>query len=154
MKGNFLSIYIFFSPSECRFLNSCISAKYFPILTINGKLIYSAFRWCIHLNFKKMYMYDWFWGPGSHIINMIKTLLKKLLYTIYYVPSVIWLLVRKRPLSIIKKNPCRLWYAFFFFCEIFNKVSLYCYQNCYHVSNISFAELKQHLLNIYWTEAT
>ncbi len=34
---------------------------------INGKLSYSAFRWCINLNFKKI---DWFCGPGSHLCNL------------------------------------------------------------------------------------
>ncbi len=41
------SIFRFFAPSDSRFSNSCISAKYCPILR-NGKLIYSAFRWCIN----------------------------------------------------------------------------------------------------------
>jgi len=28
-----------------------MSDKYCPIKYINGKLIYSTFRWCLHLNF-------------------------------------------------------------------------------------------------------
>ncbi len=44
-KGDFLNTLIFFAPSDSRFLNSCISAKYCPIYPnkpyINGKLIYS-----------------------------------------------------------------------------------------------------------------
>ncbi len=41
--------------------------KYCPIIT---NIIYSAFRWCINLN-KKKDPYDWFCGPGSHIIVYI-----------------------------------------------------------------------------------
>ncbi len=57
------SIFSIFRPSDSRFSNSCISAKYCPILTnhtvqknfffknINGNLIYSASRWYITLRF-------------------------------------------------------------------------------------------------------
>ncbi len=34
---------------------------------IIGKRIYSAFRWCINLNLKKNYPYDWFVVQG-HIL--------------------------------------------------------------------------------------
>ncbi len=34
IKGFFLNILIFFAPSDSRFSNSCILAKYYPILII------------------------------------------------------------------------------------------------------------------------
>ncbi len=33
-----------------------------------------AFRWCINLNLKKMYPYDWFCGPGANLFNQISAL--------------------------------------------------------------------------------
>ncbi len=45
---------IFFCTLRFLILNSCISAKYRPLITyINGKFICSAFRWSINLNFEK-----------------------------------------------------------------------------------------------------
>ncbi len=59
----------FFAPSDSRFSNSCISAKYCPIKPyINGKLIYSAFRWCINLNFTKLTLMTGFVVQGH--VNM------------------------------------------------------------------------------------
>ncbi len=60
------SIYIFFfAPLDSRFSNSCISAKYCPILT-NHTSIESLF---IQLpDDVYIYPYDWFCGPGSHIL--------------------------------------------------------------------------------------
>ncbi len=46
---------VFFAPSDSRFLNSYISSKYCPNKPyINGKIIYSAFRLCINLNFNQL----------------------------------------------------------------------------------------------------
>ncbi len=38
---------------------------------INTKLIYSAFRWCINLNFKKL-TYDWFCAQGSQFSRLTR----------------------------------------------------------------------------------
>ncbi len=34
---------------------------------INGKIMYSAFRWWINLNCENIDSYDWFCGPWSHL---------------------------------------------------------------------------------------
>ncbi len=44
----------FFAPSESRFSNSPKSAKYCLNKPYINRKIYSAFRWCINLNWKKM----------------------------------------------------------------------------------------------------
>ncbi len=44
----------FFAPSESRFSNSLKSAKYCLNKPYINRKIYSAFRWCINLNWKKM----------------------------------------------------------------------------------------------------
>ncbi len=66
-KGEFLNISIFFAPSDSRFSNSCVSAKYCPIIT-------NIHQWKVYLfSFHMMYKsqnidpYDWFNGPGSQI---------------------------------------------------------------------------------------
>ncbi len=60
------SIYIFFfAPSDSRFSNSCIKPY------INGKIIYSAFKWCIHLNLKKLTLMTGFVVQG-HIYYVNK----------------------------------------------------------------------------------
>ncbi len=49
--------FLFFAPSDSRFSNSCISAKYCPILTNHTSmksLFTQLFRWCINLNFIKL----------------------------------------------------------------------------------------------------
>ncbi len=65
-KGDFLNISIFFcSPSDSRFSNSCISAKYCPFHNkpyIHRKLIYLPFR------SKKNDPDDWFYGTESHLV--------------------------------------------------------------------------------------
>ncbi len=65
-KSDFLNFFDFFAPSGSRFSNSCISAKYCPILTNHtpmkilfiqlpdGKIIYSVSRWSINL-FKSIF---------------------------------------------------------------------------------------------------
>ncbi len=57
-----------------RFLNVNISKLNFCLVICiaknfilnKNKLIYSAFRWCINLNFEKLTL-NWFCGPGSQI---------------------------------------------------------------------------------------
>ncbi len=57
LKAIIFSAYFFFAPSDSRFSNMSYLNKPY----INGKLVYSAFRWCINSD-------DWFCGPGSHIL--------------------------------------------------------------------------------------
>ncbi len=61
------SIFRFFC--TLRFSNSCISAKYFPILTNHTSLdgLFIQLWWCSMLNLKNYDPYDWFCGPGSHM---------------------------------------------------------------------------------------
>ncbi len=56
---------------DSRFSNSCISAKYCPIITNHTSMesLFIQLWWCINPNFLKKYPYDWFCAPGSHIIN-------------------------------------------------------------------------------------
>ncbi len=55
LKSIFSIFRFFFAPSDCRFSNNCISAKYCSYKPyINGKLMYSAFRWYINLNLEKL----------------------------------------------------------------------------------------------------
>ncbi len=64
------SIFDFFAPSDSRFSNSCISAKYYNKPYINGKLIYSAFRWCINLSFEKLTLMTGLWSRVTYKKNM------------------------------------------------------------------------------------
>jgi len=57
VKGDFLNIYIFLVPSDSRYSNSCISAKYYNKPCINGNII------------QIVYTYNWFCDPGSHIVT-------------------------------------------------------------------------------------
>ncbi len=63
----------FFAPSDSRFTNSCLSAKYCP----NNTNHTSMERWCINLKWLKS-PYDWFCGPGSHILILFKYSLNRL----------------------------------------------------------------------------
>ncbi len=67
-KGDFFQYLDFFAPSDSRFSNSCISAKYCPILTnhTSMKALFS-FQMMYESQFRKTDPYDWFCGPGSHI---------------------------------------------------------------------------------------
>ncbi len=60
-----------FAPSDSRFSNSCISAKYCPIITNHTSMerLYSAFRWCINLNFAKLTLMTGFVVQG-HICSI------------------------------------------------------------------------------------
>ncbi len=58
----FFSIFVFFAPSDSRFSNGCISAKYCPILTN-------------HTSMGSLHWKDWFCGPGSHIVQALLLLL-------------------------------------------------------------------------------
>ncbi len=63
------AIFRYFCTLRFQISNSCISAKYGTILT------------CINLNFPKMYAYDWFCGPGSHIYLYIYMYIYIYIYT-------------------------------------------------------------------------
>ncbi len=56
----------FFAPSDSRFSNSCISAKYCPIITNHTSM--ESFQIMYKSKFKKIDPYDWFCGPGSHLL--------------------------------------------------------------------------------------
>ncbi len=56
------------APSDSRFSNSCISAKYCPILTNHTSM--ESFQMLYKSQFRKIDTYDWFCGPGSHIISL------------------------------------------------------------------------------------
>ncbi len=51
-KGDFLNILIFFAPSDSDF-QIVVSRPNIVQTYINGKIIYSDFRWCINFNFRK-----------------------------------------------------------------------------------------------------
>ncbi len=75
-NGDFLNISIFLHPQIPDFQKSSYPNKPY----INGKLIYTAFRWSIYFNLNQMYPYDWLCGPGLQII---------LLYILYNWYSII-----------------------------------------------------------------
>ncbi len=56
--------------------DSCISAKYCPILTnnINGKIIYSVFRLCINLKYQKLALMIGFVVQGMHSLFLRGTI--------------------------------------------------------------------------------
>ncbi len=56
----------FFAPSDSRFSDSCISAKYCPIITNHTSM--ESFQIMYKSKFKKIDPYDWFCGPGSHLL--------------------------------------------------------------------------------------
>ncbi len=58
----------FFAPSDSRFSNSCISDKYCPIITIHQ---WKAYLFQMMYKSRKIYTYDWFCGPGSHLIFIL-----------------------------------------------------------------------------------
>ncbi len=62
-------LFYFFAPSDSRFSNSCISAKYCPIQqTIHQWEAYLfSFQMMYKSQFQEIDLYDWFCGPGSHI---------------------------------------------------------------------------------------
>ncbi len=62
------SIFRFFCTLQCRFSNSCISAKYCPILT-NHTSMESLFI-DVWISISKKLPYDWFCGPGSQICKV------------------------------------------------------------------------------------
>ncbi len=64
-----------FAPSDSRFSNSCISAKYCPILT-NHTSMKILFRQLSGDVYVLINHYDWFCGPGSHLSS-------RLLYVYY-----------------------------------------------------------------------
>ncbi len=65
---------IFFAPSDSRFSNSCMSAKYCPYKPyINGKCIYSAFKLCINLNLEKCTLMTGFVVQGHILFESIFT---------------------------------------------------------------------------------
>ncbi len=55
-----------FAPSDSRFSNSCISAKYCPILTnhTSMKILFRQLSGDVYILINH---YDWFCGPGSHL---------------------------------------------------------------------------------------
>ncbi len=67
------SIFRFFAPSDSRVLNSCISAKYCPILTNHTSMesLFIQLSDDVKSQFNFFFIiinpYDWFCGPGSHI---------------------------------------------------------------------------------------
>uniref|UniRef100_A0A673JNG9 TBC1 domain family member 9 n=1 Tax=Sinocyclocheilus rhinocerous TaxID=307959 RepID=A0A673JNG9_9TELE len=66
MKDLRFSQYLdFFAPSDSRFSNSCISAKYCPILTNHTSMESLFIQMMYKSQFQKIDHYDWFCGPGS-----------------------------------------------------------------------------------------
>ncbi len=63
------SIFWFFAPSDSRFTNSCISAKYCSIITNHTSMesYLFSFQMMYKSQFRKMDPYDWFCAPGSHM---------------------------------------------------------------------------------------
>ncbi len=64
-NGDFLSISIFFAPSDSRFSNNCISSKYCPIHQRKAYLF--SFQMIYKSQFRRIDPYDWVCGPGSHM---------------------------------------------------------------------------------------
>ncbi len=60
-------ILIFFAPSDSRFSNSCISAKYCPIITNNTSMerLFIQLQIMYKSQFHKIDPYDWFCAPGQ-----------------------------------------------------------------------------------------
>ncbi len=73
------SIFRFFAPSDSRFSNSCISAKYFPILTNHTSLESLFIQMMYKFQFWKIDCYDCFCGPGSLVVRPLKLKKKVLL---------------------------------------------------------------------------
>ncbi len=71
------SVFLIFGPSDSRYSNSCISAKYYPILTNHTSmesLLSFQVMYKSQFNFEKIDTHDRFCGPGSQLMILIDTL--------------------------------------------------------------------------------
>ncbi len=75
LKEIFLNILTFLEPSDSRFSNSCISAKYCPILTNHTSMESLVIQQMMYKSpkLKKTDPYDWFCGPESLSLSLSHT---------------------------------------------------------------------------------